>query len=55
MSLLSNLQYIADAGTRWAYHNVYIKMQDVIAEASNNNWISYFNTKLKDRIGMEGG
>lgn len=51
----TNLQYIADAGTRWAYNNMYVKMQDVIAEASNNTWTSYFNTKLKDRIGMEGG
>ncbi len=49
-----NLQYIADAGTRWAYHNVYSKMQDVIAEASNQNWIDYFNTYLRDKIGMSG-
>jgi CubicO group peptidase (beta-lactamase class C family) len=50
----SNLQYIADAGTRWAYHNVYVKMQDVIAAASNQSWSSYFNVKLKDKIGMNG-
>lgn len=49
-----NLQYIADAGDRWAYHNVYVKMQDVIAEASNSTWSSYFNVKLRDRIGMSG-
>ena len=49
-----NLQYIADAGDRWAYHNVYVKMQDVIAEASNSTWSSYFNAKLRDRIGMSG-
>ncbi len=49
-----NLQYKADAGTRWAYHNVYKKMQDVISEASNINWNSYFNNKLKDKIGMTG-
>lgn len=49
-----NLQYAADAGTRWAYHNVYVKMQDVIAQASNTNWSNYFNTKLKDKIGMSG-
>ena len=51
----SNLQYVADAGTRWAYHNVYVKMQDVIAEASNRSWNDYFNSKLKDKIGMNGG
>lgn len=50
----SNLQYIADAGTRWAYHNVYVKLQDVVATASNQDWSTYFNTKLRDRIGMSG-
>jgi len=50
----ANLQYKADAGTRWAYHNVYVKMQDVVAAASNQTWNSYFNTKLKDKIGMSG-
>lgn len=49
-----NLQYKADAGSRWAYHNVYVKMQDVIAEASNMTWTNYFNTQLKDKIGMNG-
>ena len=49
-----NLQYIADAGSRWAYHNVYVKMQDVIAQASNQDWNSYFNSNLKNRIGMNG-
>ena len=49
-----NLQYKADAGTRWAYHNVYKKMQDVIAQASSMSWNNYFNTKLKDKIGMNG-
>jgi CubicO group peptidase (beta-lactamase class C family) len=49
-----NLKYVADAGTRWAYHNVYVKMQDVVANASNTTWTNYFNTKLKDKIGMTG-
>jgi CubicO group peptidase (beta-lactamase class C family) len=51
----ANLQYIADAGTRWAYHNVYVKLQDVIAQASGQTWTNYFNTKLRDKIGMTGG
>ena len=51
----SNLQYVADAGNRWAYHNVYVKLQDVVAEASGQSWSNYFNTKLRDRIGMTGG
>ena len=50
----SNLKYIADAGNRWAYHNVYVKLQNVISEASNQTWTNYFNTKLKDKIGMTG-
>lgn len=50
----SNLQYKADAGTRWAYHNVYVKMQEVVAEATNQTWNTYFNTKLKAPIGMSG-
>lgn len=50
----ANLQYFADAGTRWAYHNVYVKMQDVVAAASNQTWSNYFNTVLRDKIGMSG-
>lgn len=50
----ANLNYIADAGTRWAYHNVYVKMQDVVAEATNQTWDDYFNLKLKAPIGMSG-
>ncbi|MFK7750419.1 MAG: serine hydrolase domain-containing protein [Kordia sp.] len=50
----NDLQYVADAGTRWAYHGVFLKMQDVIASASNQTWDDYFTTKLKNRIGMTG-
>jgi len=50
----SNLQYMADAGTRWAYHNVYVKLQDVVATAANSTWDNYFNTNLRDKIGMTG-
>ena len=49
-----NLQYISDAGARWAYHNVYVKMQDVVAEASNQTWINFYNSVLRDPIGMTG-
>ena len=50
----TNLQYVADAGTRWAYHNVYVKLQDVVAQATGQTWNAYFNTKLRDKIGMTG-
>lgn len=49
-----NLQYITDAGNRWAYHNVYVKLQNVIEEASGQTWSNYFNTRLRDQIGMTG-
>jgi len=49
-----NLQYKADAGSRWAYHNVYVKLQDVVSQATNQSWSSYFNSKLRDKIGMTG-
>ncbi|RKS25446.1 CubicO group peptidase (beta-lactamase class C family) [Flavobacterium endophyticum] len=48
------LTYKADAGTRWAYHNVYVKLQDVVAAAVSTTYSSYFNTKLRDKIGMNG-
>ena len=49
-----NLQYLADAGTRWAYHNVYVKLQDIVATASGQDWSTYFDSKLKNKIGMSG-
>jgi CubicO group peptidase (beta-lactamase class C family) len=50
----ANLQYVADAGNRWAYHNVYVKLQDVVAQATSQTWNAYFNTKLRDKLGMTG-
>lgn len=50
----ASLVYKADAGTRWAYHNVYVKLQDVVAKASGQTWENYFNSKLRDKIGMNG-
>jgi CubicO group peptidase (beta-lactamase class C family) len=52
--LKSNLTYLADAGTRWSYHNVFHKLMDVVTEASNEEFASYFNAKLATKIGMEG-
>jgi CubicO group peptidase (beta-lactamase class C family) len=49
-----NLQYKADAATRWAYHNVYVKLQDIVSEASGQTWSNYFNSNLRDKIGMTG-
>jgi len=49
-----DLLYKADAGDRWAYHNVYLKLQDVVASASGQDWSSYFDAKLSHKIGMSG-
>lgn len=49
------LQYSADAGTRWAYHNgPYTLLQTVIANAVSEDFNSYFNSRLRNRIGMDG-
>lgn len=48
------LTYLAAPGTRWAYDNVYVKLQDVVASAAGTTWNDYSNTKLKDKIGMTG-
>ncbi|HUN02958.1 MAG TPA: serine hydrolase, partial [Niabella sp.] len=50
----NNLTYVADAGTRWAYSNVFQLLMDVDANASNSDFETYFNNKLKNKIGMEG-
>ena len=49
------LEYLADAGTRWAYHNgPYTLLQNVVSEATNTPWSAFFNTHLRNRIGMQG-
>ena len=49
------LQYVADAGSRWDYHNgPYTLLQNVVANASQRDWSDYFNEKLRDKIGMDG-
>lgn len=49
------LAYLADAGTRWAYHNgPYTLLQSVVANAADMAWQDYFNANLRDSIGMDG-
>jgi CubicO group peptidase (beta-lactamase class C family) len=50
----ANLTYVADAGTRWAYSNIFQKLTDVISSASNKSFEAYFNEKIKNKIGMDG-
>ncbi|HOY07928.1 MAG TPA: serine hydrolase [Saprospiraceae bacterium] len=49
------LQYLAPAGTRWAYHNaVYHLVHEVIEEASGLNINQFTKTRLFDKTGMKG-
>ena len=49
------LNYIADAGTRWAYHNApYTLLEDVITNATNLSINNYTQAKLKSPTGMDG-
>ncbi len=49
------LTYLADAGTRWAYHNApYTKLDGVIEGASGVSFSNYFKARLGDQIGMGG-
>jgi CubicO group peptidase (beta-lactamase class C family) len=50
----ANLTYVADAGSRWAYGNVFQKLTSVVTKASNKTFEAYFNEKLKNKIGMDG-
>ncbi|MBL8000851.1 MAG: serine hydrolase, partial [Flavobacteriales bacterium] len=49
------LQYLADAGTRWAYHNApYTLLDEVIANAAGTTFSNYFNTRIRNKVGMDG-
>jgi CubicO group peptidase (beta-lactamase class C family) len=51
----ASLRYKADAGTRWAYHNAsYTLLQKVVSNAAGQNFNTYFDAKLKSKIGMDG-
>lgn len=49
------LQYRADAGTRWFYHNApYTLLEKVVEQASGRTYNQYFQEKIRNRIGMNG-
>ncbi len=51
----SDLLYLVDAGTRWAYHNApYTLLDTVVESATGQSFESYFNEKLQNQIGMDG-
>jgi CubicO group peptidase (beta-lactamase class C family) len=54
-TLPSCLQYSADAGTRWAYHNAPYTLLDTVIEASTGMALNPFlNQNLLQPIGMNG-
>ncbi len=49
------LIYIADAGTRWAYHNApYTLLDGVIEAASGQNFNLFFNQRMTQKTGISG-
>ena len=50
----ANLTYVADAGTRWAYSNIFQKLINVVDTTSKMSFETYFNAKVKNKIGMDG-
>ena len=49
------LEYLVDAGTRWAYHTgAYKKAQKVISKASGLTFNAFTNTHLSAHIGLAG-
>lgn len=49
------LQYLADAGTRWAYHNgPYTKLDGVIQSATGVSLNTYVTQKIKNPTGIQG-
>ena len=47
------LEYLANAGSRWAYHNApYTLLDGVISDASGITLNQFYNTRVRNRIGM---
>lgn len=54
-TLTKDLIYKADAGSRWAYHNgPYTLLEKVVKNAVGKEFDVYFNSVLRDKIGMDG-
>jgi CubicO group peptidase (beta-lactamase class C family) len=50
----ANLTWVANAGERWSYHNVFQVLFEVVAAAADQPFAGYFDAHLRDRIGMDG-
>lgn len=54
-TLDSCLLYLADAGSRWAYHNApYTLLEPVLTTATGSNINAYTQSRLKAKTGMTG-
>ncbi len=50
-----DLQYLNQPDVRWAYHNgPYTLLQEVISNATSQDFRNYFYEKIRDKIGMDG-
>lgn len=50
------LEYLADAGSRWAYHNgAYTQLTAVLPAATGIPLNQYLVSRLRNRVGMNGG
>lgn len=50
----SCLQYLADAGTRWSYHNAPYTLLHAVIDSTGTDFNLFYNTKLRNKIGMNG-
>ncbi len=51
----SCLEYKADAGARWAYHNApYTLLDKVIEVASGQTWQQFFNAEIRNKTAING-
>ncbi len=49
------LNYLNEPGSFWYYHNApYTLLHDITENATNKKFSTYFNAKIKDKIGMNG-
>lgn len=49
------LRYLADAGSRWAYHNApYTLLDSVVEGATGQTYNQYFISRIRSRTGMNG-
>ncbi len=49
------MQYVADAGSVWAYHQgAFIQTQHILTQSTGINFKPFIKTRILDKIGMQG-